>query len=213
MNELQSYRNFWKEYTRLGDIISLLHWDSEVMMPDDGRAERAEQISQLSSLSHKMFTGDESKRQIENIKNLIAKNPPEAAPLRRELEILERDRNRAITLPIELVERFSKLTNLAHGIWADAKKNKDFKSFEPTLTEITELSIEMAECYGYTTERYDALLEGYETGAKSHDLENLFLHLKNSLIPIVNEGIVGISSKNISFFIFRTCYSFNKITN
>jgi carboxypeptidase Taq len=108
MNELQSYRNFWKEYTRLGDIISLLHWDSEVMMPDDGRAERAEQISQLSSLSHKMFTGDESKRQIENIKNLIAKNPPEAAPLRRELEILERDRNRAITLPIELVERFSK---------------------------------------------------------------------------------------------------------
>jgi carboxypeptidase Taq len=188
MNELQSYRNFWKEYTRLGDIISLLHWDSEVMMPDDGRAERAEQISQLSSLSHKMFTGDESKRQIENIKNLIAKNPPEAAPLRRELEILERDRNRAITLPIELVERFSKLTNLAHGIWADAKKNKDFKSFEPTLTEITELSIEMAECYGYTTERYDALLEGYETGAKSHDLENLFLHLKNSLIPIVNEG-------------------------
>jgi Zn-dependent M32 family carboxypeptidase len=69
-----------------------------------------------------MFTGDESKRQIENIKNLDRQNPPEAAPLRRELEILERDRNRAITLPIELVERFSKLTNLAHGIWADAKK-------------------------------------------------------------------------------------------
>ena len=105
MNELQSYRNFWKEYTRLGDIISLLHWDSEVMMPDDGREERAEQISQLSSLSHKMFTGDESKRHIENLQNLIAKNPPEAQPLRRELEILQRDRNRAITLPIELVER------------------------------------------------------------------------------------------------------------
>ena len=124
MNELKNYRNFWKEYTRLGDIISLLHWDSEVMMPDDGREERAEQISQLSSLSHKMFTGDASKRHIENLKNIIIKNQADTYPLKRELEILERDRDRAVKLPIELVERFSKLTNLAHGIWADAKKNK-----------------------------------------------------------------------------------------
>ncbi|HMV44743.1 MAG TPA: carboxypeptidase M32 [Leptospiraceae bacterium] len=185
---LQSYRNFWKEYTRLGDIISLLHWDSEVMMPDDAREERAEQIAQLSSLSHKMFTGDEAKQHLENLEALIASNPPEKTILKREMEVFKKDRDRAVTLPIELVERFSKLTNLAHGIWADAKKNKDFKAFEPTLTEITELSIEMAECYGYTTERYDALLEGYETGARAKDLEELFLHLKNSLIPIVNEG-------------------------
>lgn len=68
------------------------------------------------------------------------------------------------------------------------QKNKDFKSFEPTLSEITELSIEMAECYGYKQERYDALLEGYEVGTNASDLEKLFLHLKNSLIPIVNEG-------------------------
>ena len=188
MSEIESYRKFWKEYTRLGDIISLLHWDSEVMMPDDGREERAEQISQLSSLSHRMFTGDESKRHIENLKNIISKNPHEFYSLKRELEILERDRDRAVKLPLDLVERFSKLTNLAHGIWADAKTKKDFKAFEPTLSEITDLSIEMAECYGYTTERYDALLESYETGTKSLDLENLFLHLKNSLIPIVNEG-------------------------
>lgn len=187
-NELESYRKFWKQYTRLGDITSLLHWDSEVMMPEDGREERAEQISQLSSLSHQMFTGDESKRHIENLKNLISKTGLESYSLKRELEILERDRDRAIKLPLNLVERFSKLTNLAHGLWADAKKNKDFKSFEPTLSEITELSIEMAECYGYKQERYDALLEGYEVGTNASDLEKLFLHLKNSLIPIVNEG-------------------------
>jgi len=47
---------------------------------------------------------------------------------------------------------------------------------------------ESAECYGYQGERYNGLLEGYETETKAEDLDVLFKHLKNSLIPLVQEG-------------------------
>lgn len=187
MDAIQKYRKFWQEYTRLNDVISLLHWDSEVMMPEAARGERAEQIAQLSTQSHKMFVGEEFSRLIEEARNSIENlNSPNRHFLKRELEVLEKDRDRGKKLSPELVEKFSRLTNIAHGVWANAKKNKNFSEFAPTLEEIVHLSREMAECYGYEKEPYDALLEGYETGSTSVELEKLFKHLKNSIIPLVN---------------------------
>jgi carboxypeptidase Taq len=56
LNELNNYRKFWSDYTRYQDTLALLHWDSEVMMPEQGRNERSEQIALLSSHIHKMYT-------------------------------------------------------------------------------------------------------------------------------------------------------------
>jgi carboxypeptidase Taq len=186
---MESFKKFWKEYTHLGDIISLLHWDSEVLLPESGREERAEQIAYLSSMAHKKFTGDECLKEIDSLSDYIEKKQPENKDfLKRELEIIKRDRDRAVKLPVDFVEKFSKLTNLAHGVWASSKKNKSFKEFEPTLKEIVDMSIEMAELYGYEKEPYDALLDSYEYGERAEDLDKLFVSLKNSLIPIVNEA-------------------------
>ncbi len=186
---MESFKKFWKDYSTIGDIISLLHWDSEVMMPEDARSERGDQIAYLSSLSHKMFTGDECAKLIDEYNNYLEKNLPINKEFgKREMLILERDRNRALKLSSEFVEKFARLTNFAHGVWAEAKKEKDFKKFEPTLNKIVDMSIEMADKYGYANEPYDALLEGYEYGEKASDLEILFKSLKNSLIPLINEA-------------------------
>ncbi|MCE9499737.1 MAG: carboxypeptidase M32, partial [Leptospira sp.] len=186
---LSKYRSFYRELTRYREILSILHWDSEVVMPEGARPNRSEQISQLSKLCHKLFTGEEFSGLIDSAKGFIEKKDfPDRKLLEREFEILQRDRDRASKLSPELVEKFSRITNLAHGTWVSAKKNKSFKEFEAPLTEIVDIVKEMAECYGYATEKYDALLEDYETGTKAASLEILFSNLKNSLIPVVQKA-------------------------
>lgn len=191
LNEFTEYRKFWSDYTRLQDTLSLLHWDSEVMMPEAAREERAEQIALLSTHLHKLYTGTQFDDLIGEVKYRIPRmdqNSVETAHLKKEIEVLEKDRARSKKLPATLVEEISRVTNLAHGVWATAKKNKNFSEFKTILGDIIKLTKESAECYGYTEERYNALLEGYETETRAGELDELFKHLKNSLIPLVQEG-------------------------
>jgi carboxypeptidase Taq len=188
---LQKYRDYWKNLNHYQNILSLLHWDSEVMMPISARAERADQISIISKQIHESFTSNEYGDLIQNLKeklNDLALDSKNLYLLQREVEVLEKERSRSKKLPSSFVEEFAKTTNLAHGIWIESREKKDFSIFAPILEKIVTLSKQSAEYYGYEKERYDALLEGYETNTTASYLETLFKHLKNSLIPLVNES-------------------------
>ncbi len=190
MKELKRYKNYWKELVHLENTLSLLHWDLEVIIPEAARQERAEQIAYLSTLYHEKFISHEFDDIIANLTaslNSLDISDEERVILKKELEVLNYDRYRAKKLRTELVEELARITNLAHGIWANAKQNQNFSEFAPTLQKIILLIQEKAEQYGYNTERYDALLEDYEIGAKASELEELFKHLKNSLIPLSNQ--------------------------
>lgn len=190
MKELKKYREYWKELVHIENILSLLHWDSEVLIPEAARTERAEQIAYLSKLYHTKYVSSELDDILASLfqaLNSLDLNDEEKFILKKELEVLNHDRYRAKKLRTELVEELSRITNLAIGIWANAKKNKNFSEFAPTLQKIILLVQEKADQYSYNTERYDALLEDYEIGVRASELEELFKHLKNSLIPLINQ--------------------------
>ncbi|MCB1179839.1 MAG: carboxypeptidase M32 [Leptospiraceae bacterium] len=186
----RKYRKFWEELNHYYNILNLLHWDSEVFMPEAAREERSGQISLVSGHCHKLFTGDYFDEIIGKLEIDVSElgDPQEKFIRTRELEVLKKDRERSKKLSLEFVEEFSKITNLAYGIWGEAKKESDFSKFAPTLQKIVDMSKEKAEAYGYEKERYDALLEDYETDTTSEFLQDLFVKLKNSLIPIINQA-------------------------
>ncbi|MDF3820761.1 carboxypeptidase M32 [Leptospira sp. 96542] len=186
---LETYRNQYRKIKLFQDITSVLHWDSEVMMPEDGREDRSNQIAAISELTHDWMTNPSFKETIEGAK-LALKDLPEGerANWKRELEILSEDREKADKLPSSFVSEFAKLTNLAHGEWAEAKKQKNFSMFQNRLSELVDMSKKQADYFGYTTEAYDALLDNYEKGAKASEIQTLFSDLKNSLIPLVKEA-------------------------
>lgn len=187
--DFESFRNSWKELNNLQNVLSLLHWDSEVLLPQEARPERAEQISQLSLEHHKKFTGDDFAAILDKAKEAAHQTTgPQRQEWLRELQVVEKERNRAICLPSDLVEKFSRTTNLAQGVWMQARKDNDFQQFASILAEIVDMSMEMAEHYGYHRNRYDALLEGFEAEMNVEDLNPMFQSLKNSLIPLVNEA-------------------------
>ncbi|WP_041769914.1 carboxypeptidase M32 [Leptospira biflexa] len=185
----QSIENYRKQYRKIKlfqDISSVLHWDSEVMMPEEGREYRSSQIAAVAELTHDWMTDQTFLAQIQGAKSSIKDLPESDRGIwNRELEILMEEKEKADKLPSEFVAEFAKLTNLAHAEWAEAKKEKKISLFSKRLEELVNLSKKQADYFGYTTEPYDALLDNYERGAKASQIQILFNDLKNSLIPIV----------------------------
>lgn len=183
---IQNYRKQYRKIKLFQDISSVLHWDSEVMMPEEGREYRSSQIAAVAELTHEWMTDKSFLKQIQDAKHSIQELPePERVLWNRELEILMEEKEKADKLPSEFVAEFAKLTNLAHAEWGEAKKEKNFKLFSNRLEELVNLSKKQADYFGYTTEPYDALLDHYEKDAKANQIQSLFSDLKKSLIPIV----------------------------
>lgn len=186
------YRNLYARLQNYRDIQSVLQWDSEVMMPPQGRAARSRQLSELSRLTHELFTGEEFTRVLDSAKNEVERMDSQdtlKGKRQRELEILTHKREKSTKLPTSFVQKLTEKTNLAQGIWESAKKNKKFSEFAPTLDELVAIAKEQADYYGYTKERYDALIDDYEIDTTADFLDSLFRDLKQDLIPMIDNAV------------------------
>ena len=89
-----------------------------------------------------------------------------------------RDYERATKLPSSLVAQITRTTTIAEQVWVEARARSDWSLFAPHLNEILTLKREAAELLDYDDHPYDALLEGYEPGAKKARIEAMFEELK-----------------------------------
>jgi carboxypeptidase Taq len=183
------YRDFYKTIQLFRDIESVLHWDSEVMMPQQGREYRSLQIAEISRFIHEKFTGSEFGNIIQSaIREISGSQENSTKQKLAELKWIQSRREKTGKLPAEFVQKLSQKSSIAHGIWQTAKKESDFSKFAPILAELVDLALQRAEYYGFETEPYDSLLDDYETGAKATELDQLFSDLKRDLIPLVGMG-------------------------
>ncbi len=162
---------------------ALLSWDRQVNMPKAGVAARTQQMTTISRLVHAKSTSDEMGELIEAAAAEVedaAYDSNEASLIR----YLRRTYEKSRKLPTELVARISEVSGLAHPVWVTARAENDFQSFLPWLEQVVALNQEMAECYGYDGEKYDALLDNYEHGMKTADVRVLFDAVKVELLPL-----------------------------
>jgi carboxypeptidase Taq len=82
------------------------------------------------------------------------------------------------------VEETARLCSLAQQEWVAAREQAEFARFEPWLEQIVLLKREEAACVGVGDEAYDALLDAYEPGMRSRELERLFAALRRELVPL-----------------------------
>jgi carboxypeptidase Taq len=93
---------------------------------------------------------------------------------------------RATRIPPDLAEALAKAAAEGETAWEKARPQNDWPGFLPFLERLVDLSRQEAEALGYTTEPYDALLDGYEVGETAAGLESLFRHLRESLVALVD---------------------------
>lgn len=181
---------FNKLKDRLGTVVSLgqasalLEWDMQTQMPPGGGEARARHLSTLQKLRHEIFTSDETGKLLEAAEKetgSAAYESDEASLVR----VARRDYNKDRKIPAALIGELGEATALAHEVWVKARANNDFKSFAPALQKILDLKRRVAGHVGYQDHIYDALLDDYEPGLKTSDVETLFAGLKTDLVPLI----------------------------
>ena len=187
MNAYESLQQRSREIALYNSAASLLSWDQETYMPAKAGAYRAEQLSQLAGLTHQLGTSSDVGDWIKACEDSLPPCADEAATALRAANVREwrRDYDRATKLPARLVEDIARTTSLAREEWAQARRDSAFASFAPWLEKILGLVREQADCWGYSTCAYDALLEGYEPGARAAELSPVFADLQKQLTPLL----------------------------
>lgn len=176
-------RKLKERLAQISDVSSangLLMWDMQTYMPRGGVAGRAEQTATLSRIAHEMLVDAETGRLFEAL-DQPDPSSEDGALVRRAL----REYEKATRLPGELVAEISRATALAEPAWVEARERSEWSLFAPHLEKILPLQREAAEHLGYEDHLYDALLDGYEPGAKKARLEKMFEELKTELVPLI----------------------------
>jgi carboxypeptidase Taq len=175
-----------RELTNLNSIMALLQWDQEVMMPFGGAAGRAEQFSVLSTILHQKITASD----LGIILQDLSATPEGLSPFDLSLiRVMKREYDKNTRLPEKFVADFSRLTSEALPVWVEARKKNDFGNFQPLLERIINMCREKAKFLGYTAHPYDALLDLYEEGLTTGELETLFSNLKTELSQLLQQMV------------------------
>src|SRR5690606_33487207 len=154
-------------------VNALISWDQETMMPLSGTSLRAEQAAALSQLVHERRTsaliGDLLQACEQDATLLV--DPVTAANLRE----IRRSYDQAVKVPTSLVRGFAETTTHSQRAWRDARERSDFASFAPWLEKIVGLTRERSACLAKpdTVDMYDPLVDEYEPGAKTADMEEV----------------------------------------
>ena len=187
MNAYDSLLQRSREIASYNSTASVLAWDQETYMPAKASAYRAEQLSQLAGLTHRLATAPEVGDWLKACEDTMPVCADDLECDLREANVREwrRDYDRATKLSARLVEDIARTTSLAREQWAHARAASDFTAFAPWLEKILGLVREQADGWGYEACAYDALLDAYEPGARVAHLAPLFDDLQARLAPLL----------------------------
>jgi carboxypeptidase Taq len=189
---VNSAETYAKLHARMRDTALLrstadvLGWDQETYLPDGGVAWRGEQLAYLNGQRHRLTTAPEVGEWLEACEAAGLAAFPAGSVEATNLRGWRRMYDRATKLSVRLVEELARTTSLAQNVWAKARKASDFAMFRPHLEKLVVLTRAKADAWGWTTCRYDALIDEYEMGARSADLAALFAELGPQISALVS---------------------------
>jgi len=181
MTALEELTTRMHELRDLAGAISLLSWDQETCMPPKGAEPRAHQLATLQGLYHERLTAPALGEALDQVAAARDASPDVLAMVRA----LKWERDRALKLSAKLVKELAERQSRSLEAWRQAREKQDFRLFQPHLEALLDLRREQADALGYETERYDALLEGFEPGMRTARLSPLFERLRARLVPLV----------------------------
>ncbi|WP_439212096.1 carboxypeptidase M32 [Duffyella gerundensis] len=164
--------------SRFGHLSAIAGWDMQTMMPPAGSRVRGEALAELSVLQHEILTDKRTAALLDEAEQ-ASLNDVERANL---LE-MRRAWQQAALLPASLVEAKSIAGSRCEHAWRQQRPANDWQGFAANLKEVVKLSREEAAMRADANggSRYDALLDLFEPGMNSAQLDQTFGDLKTWL--------------------------------
>ncbi len=176
--------------TRLAEVHDLnkvrlfLGWDQRTMMPAQGARVRAETLATMERVWHERATAPELGRLLDALRSYeegLPYDSDEASLIR----VARYDYEKAARVPGDLRAAMARAAALGHTAWIEARKQSDYALFLPHLEELVALKHQYVECFDETEHVYDVLLDDFERGMKTSDVQRVFDALKQGLVPLI----------------------------
>ncbi len=183
-----------KKISNFNHLSAICGWDQAAVMPSGGAEARAGAMAELHVHIHQLMTRPE-------IGNWLGQ--AEQEPLTHEQQAVvrefKRQYNNANVLPEKLVEAKSLAGAACEHAWRTQRKENDWNGFEKNWAEVVKLSQEeaqiRAEASGITP--YDAMLDLYEPGTTTDQLNQVFSDVKTWLPDLVGQAIEKQRSESV----------------
>ncbi len=167
MNQiLDAYKPIWS----LKHAISLMGWDFETYMPNEGTEERGVADAHLHMLRKDLLLNKDFIGLVESAKKLDSLDDVEKGIIR----VLDREITKQIKIPKELTEAESLVRIRGNMAWRESRTKSIFKTYEPHLEKMIEIKKQIAAKVGYDKHPYNALLDTFEEQLTVDDLDKIF---------------------------------------
>lgn len=183
-----AYSQLEQRFRRLGvlrDAEEGLQWDYAAMMPAGGASGRGEQLAELSAIRYAILSERETGDLLEAAEEEPGLNDWQAA----NLKAMRLKWVHATALTEDLVLAFSRACTNCETIWRTARPDADFKAVLPSMQVLLGLVREKAAAKAekLSLSQYDALLDEFEPGGRSADIDGRFAELEDFLPGFLNE--------------------------
>lgn len=181
-----SYADYVNRLSKLADIAytgAVLNWDMETYMPPKSAERRSQQLATLSGLAHEHFTSEETGVLLEKLSTDESLDERQKANVKHTLK----QYRKAKKYTTAFVEEMSRTISETFNAWQEAKQKNDFSIYAPKLEKLIALKKKECELIGYETHPYDAMLDEYEPGLKTADVDKLFNDVRSELVPFVKQ--------------------------
>lgn len=164
--------------------LILFEWDNETLAPKEAGAFTSRVIGALSEEYYRIMTGREMEEAIAACEKETDLSETEKAIVREARE----SREEIACIPSKEYRDNAQLVAESARIWSDAKKNKDFDEFVPTLEKVVDYQKKFASYRKKEGQKlYDVMLNTYEKDFNMEMLDRFFDKLKEELVPLLKE--------------------------
>ena len=184
----QQLEQQFAEMNRINGIAALLGWDAAVYLPEGASDVRSDQMAWLAEQAHARIidarVGDWLDAAQQDSGDLDAWQHANLREMRHSYI-------HANCMDASLVSALAKTASESERVWRSARKDNDFAAFAPILEKmiglVRESAAVKAEALGLSP--YDALLDSYDTGTRSADIDVLFAELESFLPDFIPQVI------------------------
>jgi carboxypeptidase Taq len=180
----QRLKTLLSEITDLNKIQWVLSWDQRTMMPPKGGDARAEQLATISRVVYEKSTSAELGKLLDDLEayeNSLSYDSDEASLIR----VSRRDYEKLRKIPVDLRVEMTRTAALSSQAWIEARKLSRFDLFLPSLEKTIELKQRYIDCFAPYEQAYDVLLDDFEPGMKTSEVQAVFDELKKGLVPLI----------------------------
>lgn len=183
--KLDTLKQRLAEISDLEQAQAVLGWDMQTYMPRGGAVARSHQLGTLAKISHEKFTDAEVGKLLDELLPEAEQMDPDSDEARL-IKNTKRQYDKEVRVPTRLVEEFAGLIAVAQEVWARARAENNYPAFQPYLERIFDLRREYAQIFAPYDHIYDPLLDDYEPGLKTADVQQIFQTLRQEQVGLIS---------------------------